>query len=80
MDKFQTFPNEQDLGCDDIGYADSNQELRYKGWFVSTMRLSIQFSHSVMSDSLQLHKSQHTRPPCPSPTHRVHSDSCPSSQ
>ena len=42
MDKFQTFPNEQDLGCDDIGYADSNQELRYKGWFVSTMRLSIQ--------------------------------------
>ena len=29
-----------------------------------------------MSDSLQPHESQHARPPCPSPTHRVHSDSC----
>ena len=33
-----------------------------------------------MSDSLRPHESQHTRPPCPSPTPRVHSDSCPSSQ
>ena len=32
-----------------------------------------------MSDSLQLHESQHVRPPCPSPTPRVHSDSRPSS-
>ena len=39
-----------------------------------------QFSHSVVSDSLQPHESQHARPPCPSPTPRVHSDSCPSSQ
>ena len=41
---------------------------------------SVQFSHSVMSDSLRLHESQHARPPCPSPTPRVHSDSGPSSQ
>ena len=41
---------------------------------------SVQFSRSVVSDSLQPHESQHTRPPCPSPTPRVHSDSCPSSQ
>jgi len=41
---------------------------------------SVQFSHSVLSDSLQPHESQHTRPPCPSPTPGVHSDSCPSSQ
>ena len=41
---------------------------------------SVQFSHSVVSDSLQPHESQHTRPPCPSPTPGVHSDSCPSSQ
>ena len=34
--------------------------------------------HSVMSDSLQPHESQHTRPPCPSPTPRVHSNSHPS--
>ena len=41
---------------------------------------SVQFSCSVMSDSLWPHESQHTRPPCPSPTPRVHSDSHPSSQ
>ena len=41
---------------------------------------SVQFSHSVVSDSFQPHESQHARPPCPSPTPRVHSDSCPSSQ
>ena len=34
---------------------------------------SVQFSHSVMSDSLQPHGLQHTRPPCPSPTPRVYS-------
>ena len=41
-----------------------------------------QFSsvHSVVSDFLWPHKSQHARPPCPSPTPRVHSDSRPSSQ
>ena len=41
---------------------------------------SVQFSHSVMSDSLRPHELQHTRPPCPSPTPRVHSDSRPSSR
>ena len=41
---------------------------------------SVQFSRSVMSHSLQPHVSQPARPPCPSPTPRVHSDSCPSSQ
>ena len=40
---------------------------------------SVQFSHSVVSDSLRPHESQHTRPPCPSPTPRVHSNSHPSS-
>ena len=39
-----------------------------------------QSSRSVVSDSLQPHESQHARPPCPSPTPGVHSDSCPSSQ
>jgi len=41
---------------------------------------SVQFSRSVMSDSLWPHESQHARPPCPSPTPRVHPDSRPSSQ
>ena len=40
---------------------------------------SVQFSCSVVSDSLRPHESQHTRPPCPSPTPRVHPDSRPSS-
>ena len=35
---------------------------------------SVQFSHSVMSDSLQPHESQYARPPCPSPAPGVHSD------
>ena len=39
---------------------------------------SVQFSHSVVSDSLQPHESQHARPPCPSPSPGVHSDSRPS--
>ena len=41
---------------------------------------SVKFSYSVMSDSSQPHESQHARPPCPSPTPRVHSDSRPLSQ
>ena len=40
---------------------------------------SVQFSRSVVSDSLRPHESQHSRPPCPSPTPGVHSDSRPSS-
>ena len=39
-----------------------------------------QFSHSVVSDSLWPHESQHARPPCPSPSPGVHSNSRPSSQ
>ena len=46
-------------------------------WFLQFN--SVQFSHSVMSDSLQPHEPQHARPPCPSPIPRVHPNSCPSS-
>ena len=41
---------------------------------------SVQFSRSVVSDSLWPHELQHARPPCPSPTPGVHSNSCPSSR
>ena len=41
---------------------------------------SVQFSRSVVSNSLQPHESQHARPPCPSPTPGVYSNSCPSSR
>ena len=45
-------------------------------WFIT----SVQFSRSVMSDSLQSHGLQHTRPPCPSPNSRVYPNSCPLSR
>ena len=48
--------------------------------FTSIEFNSVQFSHSVMSDSLQPHESQHTRPSCPSQTPRVHPNPCPSSR
>ena len=41
---------------------------------------SVQFSHSVVSNSLRPHGLQHARPPCPSPTPGVHSNSCPLSR
>ena len=41
---------------------------------------SVQFSCLVVSNSLRPHELQHTRPPCPSPTLGVHSNSCPSSR
>ena len=41
---------------------------------------SVQFSHSVVSDSLRPHGLQHARPPCPSPTPRAYSNSRPSHQ
>ena len=49
--------------------------------YIQRMTFSlVQFSRSVVSDSLGPHESQHARPPCPSPTSEVHPDSCPSSQ
>ena len=63
-------------------------EYFYFSWFFKFILLlkmyryifRVQFSRLVMSDFLQPHESQHTRPPCPSPTPGVHSDSRPSSQ
>ena len=45
------------------------ENLKEQGLFSS-----VHFSHSVMSDSLRPHESQHARPPCPSPTPGIHSD------
>ena len=47
---------------------------------VSNLISSVQFSCSVVSDSLETHEPQHARPPCPSPTPGVHSNSRPLSQ
>ena len=42
-----------------------------------TQMVTVQFSRSVVSNSLQPHEPQHIRPPCPSPTPRVYSNPCP---
>ena len=47
--------------------------------WLDLLAVSVQFSRSVVSDSLRPHESQHARPPCPSPTPGVHSHSRPSS-
>ena len=54
-------------------------------WWVAKSKMysmisSVQFSRSVVSNSWRPHGLQHTRPPCPSPTPRVYTNSCPSSQ
>ena len=51
--------------------SQENSEVQLGKW--------LQFSCSVVSDSLQPHEPQYARPPCPSPTPRVHSNPCPSS-
>ena len=55
------------------------QSLSVKFFWREWSFSSVQFSHSVVSDSLWPHELQHARPPCPSPSPGVHSDSCPSS-
>ena len=55
--------------------------LREKGKFELDIQFSsVQFSRSVVTDSLWPHESQHARPPCPSPSLGVYSNSCPLSQ
>jgi len=61
----------------------SNPGIQHCRWILYCLSHQIrsdQISRSVVSDSLRPHESQHARPPCPSPTPGVHSDSHPSSQ
>ena len=63
-----------------LGHLPSDRglgDMEYELLFIAG---SVQFSHSVVSDSLQPPGLQHTRPPCPSPTPGVYSDSCPLSR
>ena len=55
------------------------RQIEFHLWlfFLCVYISSVQFSCSVMSDSLWPHESQHARPPCPSPTPRVYPNSCP---
>ena len=57
------------------------QYITYYFWEgVRNKNCDYQFSHSVVSDSLWPHELQHARPPCPSPTPGVNSESQPLSQ
>ena len=66
-----------------IRVKDRKRSYIWKGWYgIWSHRdqlSSVQFSRSVVSDSLRPHELQHARPPCPSPTPGVHPNSCPSS-
>ena len=62
-----------------LGSQRVKQDLAIKQQHCKSFSL-VQFCHSFGSDSLQPHESQHTRPPCPSPTPEVRSNSRPSSQ
>ena len=55
-------------------------KLKRNFFIQEKMVSSVQFRHSAMSDSLQPHGLQHARPPCPSPTPRAYSRSCPLSR
>ena len=68
------------------GMEKDGEQAKEKGWLSISlshhimhwaMPSSVQFSRSVMSNSLWPHEPQHTRPPCPSPTPRVHPNPCP---
>ena len=67
------------LQCQDFAQV----YLRFPAFSLPTLLChfrAVQFSRSVVSDSLRPHESQHARPPCPTPTPGVHPDSNPSSR
>ena len=68
------------LSKEDIQMASCHITNTWKDAKHHSLFSSVQFSHSLVSDSLQSHESQHARPPCSSPTSGVYSNSCPSSR
>ena len=69
MKKISKVPTGVSVAFIQLAYADSQRSFS-----------SVQFSHSVVSDSFWPHESQHTRLPCPSPTPGVYPNSCPLSR
>ena len=64
------------VGSTDLFFPQSNAYLPLS----HCSQISVQFSCSVMSDSLRPHEPRHARPPCPSPTPGVHPNPCPLSR
>ena len=65
---------------DQLNGDEFEQTLGDSGGQRSLVCCSVQFIHSVVSNCLWPHEQQHARPPCPSPTLRVHPNPCPLSQ
>ena len=63
-----------------IHRPDESENYYYRAEDLIRTRVSVQFSHSVMSNSLKSHELQHARPPCPSPTPTVYPNPCPFSR
>ena len=68
------------LGCVHFQLSKYYQIVLQRWWFQFTSFCSVQFSRSVISDSLQPHRLQHTRLLCPSSTTGAYSNSCPLSR
>ena len=69
--------------CQALPFMGFSRQEYWSGWPLPSPLYkfsSVQLSHSVVSDSLRPHEPQHARPPCPSPSPGVHSNSRPSSQ
>ena len=74
------YKNRTTLRYNHILWRGGSQNNKTTLWYKHINYTSVQFSPSVVSDSLRPHESQHARPPCPSPSPRVHSNSRPSSR
>ena len=83
---FPLLANSVTMFCQNIflllsGYTVKKTTLRWVCVLLVILGISsVQFSRSVVSDSLRPHEPQHARPPCPSPTPGAYSNSCPSSR
>ena len=74
------FPNDRHLPCFSFSVMAISTTMNIFSMYLFAETCLVQFSHSVMSNSLWLHELQHIRPPCPSPTPRVHPNPCPLSR
>ena len=79
LDESQTGIKIARKNINNLRYTDDTTLMAENEEEIKSLFSSVHFSHSVMSDSLRPHGLQHARPPCPSPTPGVHSDSHPSS-
>ena len=67
-------------GKEPVWQCRSHKRCQFDPWVWKIPWSSVQFSRSVMSDSLWPHEPQHARPPCPTPTPQIHPNPCLSSQ